>query len=243
MEIKYIKKTEVSSTNSLASSMINSGEIVDTTVMYTSFQSRGKGLGENAWISQENKNLLFSLVVFPDMNIEYHFNLNMIISLAICDYLNLKGVLAKIKWPNDIYVKNDKIAGILVENNLYGDIIQSSIVGVGLNLNQTEFPTELSNPVSVKSVLGKDFIIENEIREISQIIFNKIQDYKTCKFETIKSEYLEKLFRFSEFFQFKANDQLFEGKIVDIKKDGFIVICDSQRNEKEYYFKEVEYII
>lgn len=242
MQIKYIKKTNLNSTNSYSADLLKNG-INELTVVYTNFQTEGRGLKKNAWYSDDNKNLLLSIVDFSEIKIEKHFCLNMIISLAICDYLNLKGVLAKIKWPNDIYVENHKIAGILVENNFYGDIIKSSVIGIGLNLNQIDFPNEIPNPISLKEITGIDFNIDDEIREISEIIYAKIKKCKNLNFDEIKIKYLRNLYKMNIESKFKIDDKICIATIIDVKKDGHLVIIDNMLQTHEYYFKEIEYVI
>ncbi|MDD4149253.1 MAG: biotin--[acetyl-CoA-carboxylase] ligase [Bacteroidales bacterium] len=240
--MKFVKKNIIKSTNIFASELLSNKNLNDETVVYASFQTNGRGLAQNKWHSEENKNLLFSLIIFPEINVENHFCLNMIISLAICDYLFLSGVTAEIKWPNDIYVNNNKIAGILVENSLYGDIIKSSVIGVGLNLNQVDFPKEISNPVSLKNLTDTDYNIDDEIRAISEIISNKITKYKRLDFSEIKTKYLENLYRLNVESSFKINGQIFTAKIIDVRKTGHIVISDNHNKEHEFYFKEIELV-
>jgi BirA family biotin operon repressor/biotin-[acetyl-CoA-carboxylase] ligase len=242
MQIRYIKEKNLSSTNSYSADLLKNGKN-ELTVVYTNFQTKGRGLGENFWYSDDNENLLLSVIDFPEIKIENHFCLNMVISLAICDYLNLKGVLAKIKWPNDIYVENSKIAGILVENNFYGDIIKSTIIGIGLNLNQIDFPNEIPNPISLKKITDIDFIVDDEVKEISEIIFKKIKKCKNLNFDEIKTKYLRNLYKMKIESKFKIDDHVFAATIIDVKKDGHLVIIDNMLQTHEYYFKEIEYVI
>ncbi|MDD2385372.1 MAG: biotin--[acetyl-CoA-carboxylase] ligase [Bacteroidales bacterium] len=239
--MKFIKRNIITSTNIFVSELLTNNKLSDETVVYTNFQTNGRGFAQNKWYSEENKNLLFSIIIFPEMNVEGHFCLNMIISLAICDYLLLKGVKAKIKWPNDIYVKDSKIAGILVENCFYGDIIKSSIIGVGLNLNQIFFPKEIPNPVSLKNLTNTDYNIDKEIREISNIISDKIKKYKSLEFSEIRIKYLENLYRLNVDSLFKKSNEIFTAKIIDIRKTGHLVICDKNNKLQEFYFKEIEF--
>jgi len=240
--VKFIKRNNITSTNVFASELLTNKKLSGEIVVYTNFQTNGKGLAQNKWHSEENKNLLFSIIVFPEINVENYFCLNMIISLAICDYLLLKGVKAKIKWPNDIYVNNNKITGILVENSLYGDIIKSSVIGVGLNLNQVDFPKEITNPVSLKNLTNTDYIIDKEIREISKIISDKIKKYKSLEFSEIRIKYLENLYRLNVDSLFKKDDETFTAKIIDIRKTGHIVISDNLNKVQEFYFKKIELV-
>jgi len=241
--LNIIKISNIDSTNNYAAKLVANKEFIEETLIYTDYQKQGKGLGKNKWYSEKNKNILASLIVFPEIKVEQHFQLNMIISISICEYLQIKGVSAKIKWPNDIYVKDDKIAGILVENRFYGDKINNSVIGVGLNLNQTDFPSEVLNPVSLKTINNQDYNIENEIKELFLLISKGIKSLQKFKSTGIKSSYLDKLYRYDEWSYFKKENFTFEAKIIDVKNDGYIVLVDKNGNKRDYYFKEVEYNI
>lgn len=241
--MQIIKIENINSTNLYSSELLKNNEITEDTVIYTDYQTSGRGLGKNIWNSEKDKNLLFSLITFPNIKVEDHFKLNIIISLSICEYLQIKGVLAKIKWPNDIYVNSNKIAGILVENTFYRDVIQSSVIGVGLNLNQQVFPDNLPNPISLSQIANMDFNIEKEIKEISKILSSNLNDYKELNISELKKEYLIRLYRFNEFYDYKISDKIVTAKITDIKNDGHIVVTDRDGNQSSYYFKEIEYVL
>lgn len=238
--LEIIKLSETDSTNKYAAELLLNEKIDSPSLIYTMFQNYGKGLGKNAWHSKAGKNLLFSLIVFPEMKVEEHFKLNMIVSLAICEFLLLKGVEAKIKWPNDIYCQSKKIAGILIENNICGNLIESSIIGVGLNLNQTEFPSELKNPISLKQIKNTVYDIDIEAKLIAQILFDKIEQFKSKSYTTVLKYYNKKLYRFGLLTKFKDKDEEFSGRIKNVNDNGHLIICDNDSNNREYNFKEVE---
>ena len=131
------------STNSHAASLLRDNKVSEGAVIYTNYQSAGRGQGGNKWESEENKNLLISIVLFPSMiSPADQFLLSMAVSLGICDFLDRYISAISIKWPNDIYVKNDKIAGILIENSIMGDHIENTIAGIGININQEKFMSD-----------------------------------------------------------------------------------------------------
>jgi BirA family biotin operon repressor/biotin-[acetyl-CoA-carboxylase] ligase len=216
---------------------------METTVVYTMSQTKGRGMGKNVWLAEDNKNLLFSLIVFPELKAESHFSLSMIVSLAICEYLILKGVEAKIKWPNDIWVQNKKLAGILIENSIMGDRIKSSVIGVGLNLNQTNFPSEIPNPVSLSQLTENSYTIDNEIVTISNLINNAIASLSKNEFLSIRTNYFSKLYRYNEPSKFKSHDRVFEGTIISVNQTGHLVVKESAGNISEFYFKEIEFVL
>ena len=145
------------STNTFASEVLKKAELQEGTVICADYQTAGKGHQGNRWESEKGKNLIFSIILYPSsVSPDDQFFISMTISLGICDFL--RGILpeVKIKWPNDIYVRNDKIAGILIENTLIGNTIESCITGIGLNINQEKFSTVIPNPVSIRMITGKE---------------------------------------------------------------------------------------
>jgi BirA family biotin operon repressor/biotin-[acetyl-CoA-carboxylase] ligase len=242
--MKFIELDTVGSTNGFAKNLLNSKKIDSNTVVFTYSQTQGKGCGTNSWHSEDNKNILFSLIYFFD-NIEadQHFLISVAVSLGICDYIKNKGINCEIKWPNDIFVNNKKLCGILIENSIQGNFIQNSIIGVGININQTCFPNFLNNAISVSNVTNKQYNLEEEITEVSNIIFNRLNNIKNTHFGELKSEYLSKLYRFNIFENYKLNFEIMTLKIIDVELDGHIVVEDKSGYTHKYYFKELEFIL
>jgi BirA family biotin operon repressor/biotin-[acetyl-CoA-carboxylase] ligase len=141
------------STNSHAAHLLKNNDLPEGTIIYTNYQSAGQGQIGKRWESEDDKNLLISIVLFPSMiNPDDQFYISMIVSLGICDFLRRYIPVCSIKWPNDIYVNNDKIAGILIENSILGNQIENTIAGIGLNVNQDKFYSDAPNPVSLSSL-------------------------------------------------------------------------------------------
>ncbi|MBK6281348.1 MAG: biotin--[acetyl-CoA-carboxylase] ligase [Draconibacterium sp.] len=171
--------TEVESTNNYANQLVLSKAAEHGTVVLAQYQKKGKGQQGNSWESEPGKNLLASIILFPDfLSAAKQFYLSKIASLSIVDFLKTETSGITIKWPNDIYIDNKKVAGILIENAIKGHNLSSSIIGIGLNLNQELFVTDAPNPVSLKQVSTKDYEIEN----IAETIFdNMIHWYQILK--------------------------------------------------------------
>lgn len=243
INMQVLKFDNIDSTNTYAKSIIANKICSEETVIYTYNQTKGKGLGKNIWLSEGNKNLTFTLISFKEIEVKYHFYISMIVSLSICDYAKNKGVNLNIKWPNDIYFENKKICGILIENTICGDVINNSIIGVGFNLNQETFPSNLPNPVSMFNITRKSYNIDEEINSISKVIFEKLLELKPIGYENIKSEYLSKLFRFNEYNNFLVEDKVIEAKIIDVKSSGHLVIQKKSGEIEKFYFKEIEFVI
>ena len=120
--------------------LLKKKKLLKGTIVYTNYQSAGQGQSGNKWESEDGKNLLISIVLFPSfIKPADQFHISMTISLGICDFLKRYIPGCSIKWPNDIYVNNDKIAGILIENFILGNKIENTIAGIGLNINQDKF--------------------------------------------------------------------------------------------------------
>lgn len=239
--MKFIELDSVESTNNFASDLIAKKSVHENTLIYTFSQTKGKGLGVNTWQSEDNKNLIFSLIVFPNFEADNHFVLSMIVSLSICEYLHFKGVSAKIKWPNDIYLKNSKLAGILIENSIQGNYIKNSIIGIGLNMNQIEFPKNLFNPISLSNATNLTYDITEEVKLLAEIINNRISSFSEFSISEIKTAYLNKLYRFNKFHNYITKGKVFKARIIDVKLDGYLVLETEDKLVKEYYFKELEF--
>jgi BirA family biotin operon repressor/biotin-[acetyl-CoA-carboxylase] ligase len=235
---------ELTSTNNKASELLRVQEVAEGTVVNTDFQSAGRGQAGNKWESSQGKNLLFSIVIYPNSIIpEEQFLISMTISLGICDFIDsyIKG--SKIKWPNDIYVNNDKIAGILIENSIIGENIENSVVGIGFNLNQEKFSHNIPNPVSLKKLTGN--IYERQTCLID-LLENLDKRYKTLLYgdrEPILCEYNSRIYRYNIWSNFLTGGKVFTGRIKDVSLSGSLVVEDKAGNSCTYTFKEIEYII
>ena len=140
-------------------------------IIATGMQSAGRGQGDHTWHSAPGRNLTFSILLrHRCLNASDALAVTSIMTLGICDYLHTKGIEPWIKWPNDIWVGEKKICGILVENSIRAGKIDFSIVGVGLDLNQTDWPPELPNPVSLKELTGREYDTHEELRYLSEAL-------------------------------------------------------------------------
>jgi len=193
-----IKLGEIPSTNYYANSGMEQEMFPDGTVIQAKFQTRGKGLGSNTWYSSMDQNLTVSIVIYPTyIKAEDQFLLNQIVSLAVCDTVNLvlEGTEVYIKWPNDIIASGAKISGILIQNNVFGNDISFSI-GIGLNVNEERFPEDIPNPVSIKQITGimhdPDDVLKTLISRMNYWLLETLEG----NIEFIKNEYLSNLYRY-----------------------------------------------
>lgn len=133
-------------------------------VIATIEQSAGRGQGTHTWYTTPGKNLTFTIVFNPEnLPASEALYLTRITTLSLLSYLAARGVRARIKWPNDIWVEDKKICGILIENILEGNLVHNSIIGIGLNINESGWPEDLPNPVSLGELTGKSYDIREEL--------------------------------------------------------------------------------
>jgi len=236
-----IQLSETSSTNEYAVSILSNIKHIEGTIVVTDFQKKGKGQGKNVWISERGENLLLSIILSPkSLEIEKQFFLSIAISLGILktikSYTNSD---CKIKWPNDLYINNKKVCGILIQNSLGGNEIKSSIIGIGLNVNQKDFGN-LTNATSLKMETGNNIYRE----EILKILISNLNFYYNIlmkgNYEKLKTAYEDNLYQKGIFAEYKlASGKLFKGKINGIKATGQLIM---DVEEKELHFNNKEII-
>jgi BirA family biotin operon repressor/biotin-[acetyl-CoA-carboxylase] ligase len=216
---------ECHSTNDEASRLLEStSNVLEGTVVITNNQTSGRGQRGNTWTSEPGKNLTFSLVIKPTfLGVQDQFMLNKVFSLGLYDYLSatLKESI-KIKWPNDILVSDKKICGILIENQIQGQNIQNSIVGIGLNVNQESFV--MPTATSMKVFEGKEFSLENVLEELLNCLEIRYLQLRSGKLEELNQDYLSALYWLHERHLFKKAEELFEGEITGIDAFGKLKI-------------------
>lgn len=233
------------STNTLLKELIANGQ--QPKFLYAGYQTAGRGQTGNGWESEANKNLLCSILLPARENL---FELNVVTAVAV---QRLLGEDFTIKWPNDIYWQDKKVAGILIENAIIGNELKYSIAGIGLNVNQTEWHSDAPNPVSLKQITGKDY----DIDELMEQLYAEVQKVLN---EDVWSYYKAHLYRREGFWPFverevstaptmNANsqepiaDSQFMACIKDILPTGEIVLLDQQGKERIYHFKQIRYVL
>ncbi len=238
MQIEFLK--QVDSTNRWLKSQIKMRDLNEGFVIRTDYQTAGRGQIDTVWESERAKNLLFSLVLMPEnLSVHQQFLISQLVSVAICRCLETYLKQVKIKWPNDIYVGDKKIAGVLIENSWMGDRVKSSVVGIGLNVNQTKFKSNAPNPISMKNLLGKSI---NRTIVLTQIL-EQIRILYSAEEELVELEYFERLYRSNDYYPYHDADGNFKAKIANVKSDGQLELETPSGHRKYYYFKEVEFVI
>ncbi|MBP1673296.1 MAG: biotin--[acetyl-CoA-carboxylase] ligase [Bacteroidetes bacterium] len=211
--------------------------------IYTDEQTQGKGLGSNTWYSHKGQNILISFLFQPPITIQNQFYFNQYFSLAIYTFLSRYVDNLTIKWPNDIYAGNKKIAGILIEHSIQGSNLQCTIAGVGININQTRFDPTILNPTSLAQITGKEFDVTMLISELMRILEKQYQLIKEQKFEVLEQNYLSHLYQYQKWAQYRIKDQLITGRIMGLSSYGQLLIeCESGAIYTCNY-KEVKFLI
>lgn len=236
----YIKRTN--STNTLLRERIAQGDPPE--YIYAGYQTAGRGQAGNGWESEEGKNLLCSILLPARKSL---FELNVVTAVAV---QRLLGDAFSIKWPNDIYWEDKKIAGILIENALIGSTVQYSIAGIGLNVNQTEWHTDAPNPISLKQITGNTYDLDT----LMQQLYGHVQSALN---EDVWDYYKAHLYRREGFWPFVEREvsteptmnassetkEQFEARIEDVLPTGEIVLRDREGQQRIYHFKQVRYVI
>lgn len=259
----YIDRTN--STNTLMKELLVRGEWPEgERWLRTDFQSAGRGQAGNSWESAPGKNLLCSILLdhhrVKDKN---PFYLNVLISVAVhkvirsvlCQQSGLSSVseAVSIKWPNDIYWHDKKVAGLLVETALQGGEIKYAIAGIGLNVNQTEWFSDAPNPISLQQITGKkydlDTLMQQLLEQVDEVLYEDVWHY-----------YKSHLYRREGFWPFVEREvnteptmnaqkdevqctKAFMARIEDILPTGEIVLRDQQNQERIYHFKQIRYVV
>jgi BirA family biotin operon repressor/biotin-[acetyl-CoA-carboxylase] ligase len=250
MKFNIIYLSKVNSTNSYALQQIENNALNHGDVIFTPNQESGKGQADNTWESEPGSNLQASIILTPKMiDAAEQFVLTQLISLAIIDLIKsylpskkLKQEL-KIKWPNDIYVGDKKIAGILFQNFIKGNKIEYSIVGIGINVNQTNFFSSAPNPISIIHKTNKLTDIDILLK---QLLNNIGSNYEKLSikgyFAELKTKYINNMYRFNIWANYSDIEGDFRGKIIDFDEYGRLIVLQESGAEKLYMFKEIKFI-
>ena len=244
----------VDSTNRVVAERKSS--LADGTCIAALEQTAGRGQKGNSWATAKGENLTFSLLYRPkDIPVQQQFCISQAVAVGLSNYLKAKGIDNKIKWPNDIYAGDLKICGVLIENSLKGAKVGDCIIGIGLNVNQTQFPAEIPNPTSMKMLSGEDYDIKKELPELLRHIgaaLEKIEEPYTRN--GLDAEYLRRLYRRGEWHMYEAlpssdiptekrSGKPFEARILGIDNAARLLLEQTDGTLKYFSFKEIKYLL
>jgi len=225
---------------------------MEGTVISASYQYEGRGQIGRFWESKEGKNITCSTILYPSfLEAQNQFFLNMAVSLAvydlICSYLPGPSFLVRVKWPNDIYVDDRKIAGILIQNVLKGKSISSSVVGIGINVNQIHFSEDIPNPTSLRLCLDRDLDLDEVFRLLFVCLtrrYDQLTQGASARQQWTRQEYLSALYRRNQWASFQMEDQaLFIGKIIEVDDIGRLKIQLQDGRIDSFAFREIQFVI
>lgn len=237
---------ETYSTNSYAIELLKNVNAIEGTVVYTHKQTHGKGQRGNSWIAEPEMNTTLSLIIKPVfLNSKKAFDLSKITALALHDVLteilNNSQFDIKIKWPNDILVNSKKIAGVLIENSVLNEVMQWSVIGIGLNVNQRDFG-EIKLATSLNLLSGKEYKPDS----IMELIFSHFEKWflrlKKGDFSLIDEAYHKLLFRLNSVSEFEQNNKRFNAKVLGVNKNGFLLLEMENKTQKSFDIKDVQFI-
>lgn len=260
MQIIRIKETD--STNTWVGR--HESELPAEALAYCLTQTAGRGQRGNSWESEPGKNITASLILHPrNFPASSQFLISEAVALALVEFLEKKGVEAKVKWPNDIYVGEKKICGILVEHVITGRNISRTIAGFGLNLNQEKFMSDAPNPVSLKMLTGISYSLEDSVAEIAQLLQKAIGGLCAIEEENqadensvfrkiakshseLHARFMQKLWRndgkIYKFHDHKCNEPI-QAAISNVDTDGTLTLKLHDGERRSYLFKEIEFIL
>ena len=246
MKYNLIKYNTLDSTNAEALRLYKGKKAVSGTVIIASEQMRGKGYGNNYWESEPGKNLTFSLLFKPQVIIPSgQFIITQMISLSVLEILSkiIKEKTCFIKWPNDIYINDNKIAGILIQNFIIGNNIDCSIIGVGLNVNQQKFLSDAPNPTSIKLEINNHHSLEKLLDGILNRFDHYTQQLNSPKFiKSLNGDYLNHLYLYGVPHTYRDSEGTFTAVITGISEYGQLLLKKDDKTIKAYGFKEVEFL-
>ena len=242
---KIVFMDSLESTNNYASGLLKKEVVPEGTVIHTHYQTAGRGQIGNKWESEAGKNLLISIIIYPHhIQPEEQFDISVAISLGVLDYIKPLVRSVSIKWPNDIYADDRKIAGLLIENALINNSIVHTVVGIGLNVNQMTFPRYVPNPISLKMITGKEYDLRDCLTQLLPRIDRRYRQLVSDKSLKLKNEYISSLYGFMEWRSFRTISRgAIYGRITGISRSGQLVVEEEDKSINYFSFKEIEFTV
>ena len=219
----FLHYTQCESTNHTAQQLLQSNQAQDGTIVHADFQTAGRGQQRNFWESAPGQNLTISVILFPQLPIEDQHFLTMAAALSVYDTLvSWDDLPIKIKWPNDILCESSKICGILIQNNLKGRKIHSTIAGIGLNVNQIKFASPRATSLSL--LTGRYCHRQEVLHHLTENLEHRFGQLAQGQKSTLKQDYLKHLFWKDELHQFTDEDETFYGTIIGVDETGKLIV-------------------
>lgn len=214
-------------------------------IVWAEFQTAGRGQRGHRWSSDAGRNLMFSAVLCPgSLPVAEQFLLSEAVALALVDLFDSYGIAARIKWTNDIYVGDRKITGVLIEQNVSGGMISRSIVGIGINVNQTGFDPSLPNPVSMAQITGRTFDRREVLERYAECLGRRYSQIAADR-DALQEEYRACMYRLHEPAPYRLpSGECFTGEILGVRPSGALIVRRSDDGSVgEYLFREIEFAL
>lgn len=214
-------------------------------IVWADVQSAGRGQRGHKWESREGENITFSAIFEPTfLSATKQFLLSEVVALAVVDALRYYGVGARIKWTNDIYVGDRKLAGILIEHKLSGINISRTIAGIGLNVNQLEFSADLPNPVSMRQITRLELDCREVLERVAEKLMERYEMLRRGEEQQLQADYHELLYRRDALhWYFLPDGKAFRGTIRGVEPSGALIVENEKGEQRSYLFKEIEFSV
>jgi BirA family biotin operon repressor/biotin-[acetyl-CoA-carboxylase] ligase len=228
---------ELASTNTVAEGM---EELKDRKVVLTWCQTAGRGQATNRWESEPHKNISMTVILEPEnLPAGDQFAISMVVALGCRDFVSRYVEGVSVKWPNDIYVGDYKIAGILIEHRIAGANVQRSLCGIGLNVNQAEFISDAPNPISLFQLIRRELPLRQALEELLSCIGKRYEQLE--ELGQLREEFIKRMYRTHGIYDWEDGEGRFRGESVGLDEYGQLVLRDTEGRERIYAFKEVKY--
>jgi BirA family biotin operon repressor/biotin-[acetyl-CoA-carboxylase] ligase len=236
---------ETTSTNNYALQLISDSRPLEGTIIRGIFQTNGKGMETNTWESEDGKNLTFTIILYPAfLPADKQFIINQSVAIGVAEFV--KKILPKkvitIKWPNDIYVDDKKIGGILIQNSIMGQTFDYMIVGIGLNINQEKFHSPAPNPVSIKMITGTEYDLDEMLNLLCSTINLQYTRVIEGNIDQINKLYLEQLYRINEWHHYLIRGEYVNARITGLGSYGQLLLEGENGQHWVCDIKEVKYL-
>ena len=220
-------------------------QYVEGDIILAQRQTAGRGQRGHTWESREGENLTFSLLLEPlFLSPSEQFLISECVALGVCDALMHYGIEAQIKWTNDIYIGDRKLAGILIEHKLQGSALARTVAGIGLNVNQKAFSDDLPNPISMAQTTGREFDREEVLQTVATSLMARYEQLREGGAKELQADYHQRLYRLGQEHCYALPDgSRFRGIIRGVEPTGALRIENERGELLSFLFKEVEFVI
>lgn len=248
-KIKWHRSDSIGSTNTYLRELNGGDPNYEYEVAVATYQTAGRGQKGNSWESEAGKNLLFSILAHPkNLKVQEQFYISEAIALAVSDSV-IEAIGSKfagkvsVKWSNDVYWDDFKMAGILIENTLQGDRILDTVAGVGLDVNQEIFVSDAPNPISLKNITGRDYDLDTLLNDIIARFIGYMKLETPEQRAKVDDLYRNRLYRRQGYHKFRDKNGEFSARIEGIRPDGCLMLLTSTGEHRTYEFKQVQFIL